>query len=1162
MNKRVSAGLTILTVLVLALASVAVGAALRSSSQSSYDATARPANSKLQVYPGRYIVRLSDAPLATYRGGVPGLAATTPAATGARKLDVNSAPAVAYRNYLASKQADVVTAMRAATGRKITPLRTLDTAFNGLIVDLQASEVAKIAALPGVVAVEPDLLFEPDTDRGPDIVGAVQADQKPAIFKATLSGAQEVPANASTATGEAIAVYDAIDKTLSYRVEVTGLSGVPGGPGAHIHLAPAGANGPVVVNIFDTMVLTGTSAVFIGTKTITDAAGFTVAQIEEALYEGNLYFNVHVPPTFNGGEVRGQIQSNLGEGMIVGIIDSGINATNKAFADVGGDGYDHTNPLGAGNYLGVCKPGNQYARTAAEFPCNDKLIGAYTWEATNSSPNTGVTPALPSPNDEDSHGSHTASTAAGNVVSDISISGLPVGQVSGVAPHANVVAFDVCGFIQPNGTYSPACPTSASLSSINQAVIDGIDVLNFSISGATNPWASSVDLAFLAALEGGVLGSTSAGNNGPNAATVAHNGPWQMNVAATTVDRTYTNGLDAITKTATDTTVPSDTLTLPNMNGFGGSGSSGPLQIVYAKNYTDTTGAPNELCRPFSAASAAAIAGKMVICDRGVIGRVEKGDNVKAAGGAAFILANTSAAQSLNGDIYSLPGVHISSANGTALKTWLSRGSGHTAQIRGGTKVIDPNLADAVAAFSSRGPSAVGDLLAPDVAAPGQDIIAVYRDIGPGDEYGILSGTSMASPHNAGALALVRQAHPDWSLMEIVSALMTTADDILADPFSMGSGRINVSNAVQAGLVLNETVARMESANPGEGGDPRILNVPTFADDACIVSCSWTRTVRSTLDVTTTWTADTYTDTVGLSLAVTPSTITLGPGATASFTVTATVNGAEFGEYGYGFVYLEESKDLAPVASFPLVVQPVPADLPDEIDLAGGQAGSGSSEPIVAIPISDLTVEIAGLARASVDEVYIEQDSDNSDIYDDLTDGLFIKSIAVTSDTVRFVTKVISTTSSDIDMFVHLDKNKDGKPSEDEQVCVSATGAALEVCDFEPELTADGTMIVVVENWEASSPVTGTLDFVELETAAVRPTNEGNLSVTGPDSVAGKVPFTITLSWDLSGDIGDVFYGLVSLGTSPGLAAAGDLGVIPVRVELNRAEVALPMIRK
>ena len=1159
MNKRLLSLLSVTSLLSVALAAIVANASLTGRQASdSYDATARAAT-KQQVYPGRYIIQLADAPLAAYTGGLPGLAATSPSAGG--KLDATSTSARAYRSYLAAKQSDLLTAMRVATGRKISAVNTFDAAFNGMVVDLSATEVAQVAGLSGVVSVEPDVLQLPDTDRGPNIIGAVQADQKPALFQATLNGANEQPAPVVTAgTGAAVTVYNADTKVLSWKVEISELSS----PFtiAHIHIGPITGTGGVLIDIADSAVVTGTSPVFIGSKVLTDtvvaAINRTVDLQEAALYGNGLYFNVHTS-TNPGGEVRGQITPNMGEGMIVGVIDSGINATSASFADVGTDGYDHTNPLGTGVYRGVCDPANDYARTAEQFPCNDKLIGAYTWEATNTSPNTGITPNQPSPNDDDGHGSHTASTAAGNVVSDVTISGLPVGQISGVAPHANVIAYDVCGFIQEDGTYSPSCPTSSSLSSINQSVLDGVDVLNYSISGDFDPWADSVDVAFFNALKAGVLSSAAAGNAGPDAATVAHNGPWQMNVGATTLDRIYLNGLDGITKTTTATGDLSDTLTLPNIDGVGGSGSSTALSIVYAANYTDTDGLENSLCYPFSDVSAAAIAGKMVLCNRGVIGRVDKAENVQAAGGLAFVLANTTDAQSLNGDIYPIPGVHISNANGTALKAWLAKGSGHTAQIRGGTKVNDPALVDFITGFSSRGPSAVGDLLAPDIAAPGNDIVASLNDIGVGSEYGLLSGTSMASPHNAGALALLRQMHPDWTLMELMSALMTTAADIGYNPFTMGAGRVNVSSAVMAGLVLNETDANMTAADPNTGGDPKTLNVASFADDACVSSCSWSRTVRNTLAVTTTWSAEAFSST-NLTVTIAPAVITLGPGANASFTVTADVTKRAFNAYAFSYIVLSENDTLAPDASFPLAVQSVAAILPDELDIEGAPNDTVTSPAITAIAISNLKVEIAGLVKADVDKAALAQDSDNSDIYDDLTDGIFIKSIAVPSDTLRFVTKVVTSTSNDLDMFVHFDANGDGKPTADEQICTAATGAVLEVCDFAPELDEDGTIIIVIENWEASDAVTDTLT---LETAVVGPDNEGNLKVSGPTTVAAKAPFTILLSWDLSGKIGDVYYGVIGLDNgAPALAANNNLGFIPVRIELTSTELLLPMIRK
>ena len=104
------------------------------------------------------------------------------------------------------------------------------------------------------------------------------------------------------------------------------------------------------------------------------------------------------------------VVGSKGEGVIVGVLDTGINPANPSFADVvpvedGGDGYDHTNPLGAGIYKGVCDPANP--KYIADWGCNDKLIGYWDFDVANN--NDGNY-------DDDGHGSHTASTAAGNQV--------------------------------------------------------------------------------------------------------------------------------------------------------------------------------------------------------------------------------------------------------------------------------------------------------------------------------------------------------------------------------------------------------------------------------------------------------------------------------------------------------------------------------------------------------------------------------------------------------------------------------------------------------------------------------------------------------------------------------------------------------------------------
>src|SRR5690606_34714918 len=117
-------------------------------------------------------------------------------------------------------------------------------------------------------------------------------------------------------------------------------------------------------------------------------------------------------------------------------------------------------------------------------------------------------------------------------------------------------------------------------------------------------------------------------------------------------------------------------------------------------------------------------------------------------------------------------------------------------------------------------------------------------------------GTSMSSPHNAGAAALMVSVHPDWTPAEIQSAMMSTAlnsgilkeDGVTpADPFDMGSGRVDLTVAALAGLVLDETLADYQDANPNIGGDPKTLNTASMGDAACAGSCSWTRTFESTL---------------------------------------------------------------------------------------------------------------------------------------------------------------------------------------------------------------------------------------------------------------------------------------------------------------------------
>ena len=178
--------------------------------------------------------------------------------------------------------------------------------------------------------------------------------------------------------------------------------------------------------------------------------------------------------------------------------------------------------------------------------------------------------------------------------------------------------------------------------------------------------------------------------------------------------------------------------------------------------------------------------------------------------------------------------------------------TGEQASLSGGLEVISDDLGDVMASFSSRGPNRAVPIINPSVAAPGVDILAA-AGANNSVEWHFISGTSMASPHVAGSLALLDAVQPDWTPAEAQSALMTTAvtdvtdtDGSPADWFDMGAGRVDLTKASKAGLLLDETEADYLAADPAEGGDPRTLNTASMADDKCLQDCSWTRTLTGT----------------------------------------------------------------------------------------------------------------------------------------------------------------------------------------------------------------------------------------------------------------------------------------------------------------------------
>jgi subtilisin family serine protease len=598
------------------------------------------------------------------------------------------------------------------------------------------------------------------------------------------------------------------------------------------------------------------------------------------------------------GSNTGGIPGTKGEGIIIGIIDTGINPSNPSFADIGGDSYNHTNPWGSGNYVGVCDPANSLYD--ASFPCNDKVIGAWGYSTVNSG----------NPRDYNGHGSHTASTAAGNFT-NAQVVGHTITmsrQISGVAPHANIVAYAAC------------CDGDTLVAAIDQTVIDGVDVVNYSIGSTSpsHPWTESDTLAFLSARDAGIFVSGSAGNQGPSSATVGgpNDSPWIMANAATSHNRIVANLL--MNLSGGSTTPPGEIRGLSFTSGYG------PAKIVYAGNYGDA------LClNPFSSGT---FQGAIVICDRGQNARVDKGSNVQAGGAGGMVLANAfEDGNQLVSDDHYLPAVHITYDDGVLLKAWVGDGGGdHFGTIRGTQFELDDNLGDYFADFSSRGPNrAVQDIIKPNISAPGLSILAA---VGIGDpsppQWTFYDGTSMASPHGAGSAALIKALHPTWTPDEIQSALMMTAwEDLLdydgtaPDPFDEGSGRIDLSLAGKAGLVMNETRANYEAANPATGGNPSTLNLASLGKGACYQTCSWTRSFRNTQNTSVMWTVI-ASSTNGMDLTVSPGSFTIPAGGIQTITVNADVRRATPNVWIFGEIKLTPNNSSIPSAHLPVAAFP------------------------------------------------------------------------------------------------------------------------------------------------------------------------------------------------------------------------------------------------
>ncbi|KAB2052290.1 hypothetical protein ES319_A12G110300v1 [Gossypium barbadense] len=493
-------------------------------------------------------------------------------------------------------------------------------------------------------------------------------------------------------------------------------------------------------------------------------------------------------PQFRGLE-RGKglwSGSNLESDVIIGVVDSGIWPEHVSFNDIG-----------------ECEEGTKFSKSN----CNKKLIGARAffegYEAAVGKINE--TEDYRSARDAEGHGTHTASTAAGNLAY-ASIFGLAKGLAGGVRYTSRIAVYKKC--------WSQGCASSDILAAIDQAIADGVDVLSLSLGGSAKPYHSDpIAIGAFQAIKNGIFVSCSAGNSGPSSSTVSNTAPWIMTVGASYLDRSF----EAIVELGDRQIFEGSSLYVGK--------ALKQLPLFYGNTIGDLRAA---FCIDGSLKKNL-VKGKIVICQRGITSRTEKGEVVKLAGGAGMLLINSvNEGEELFADAHVLPASALGAIAGKAIKAYLNSTNKPTASITFKGTVYG-KLAPLMAAFSSRGPNHVGlDLLKPNVTAPGMNILAAWPPSTSPTElksdkrtvlFNIASGTSMSCPHVSGLAALLKSVHKDWSPAAIKSALMTTAYvhdnsnrhilDVAfstptnATPFAYGSGHVNPEKASDPGLIYD-----------------------------------------------------------------------------------------------------------------------------------------------------------------------------------------------------------------------------------------------------------------------------------------------------------------------------------------------------------------------
>ncbi|KAM3280834.1 subtilisin-like protease SBT5.4 [Capsicum chacoense] len=501
-------------------------------------------------------------------------------------------------------------------------------------------------------------------------------------------------------------------------------------------------------------------------------------------------------------------KAEFGQDIIIANLDTGAWPESKSFSDEG------FGPVPS-RWKGIC----QKEHIDTGFACNKKLIGARYFNKGYIAKGGKITASMNTPRDYNGHGSHTLSTAAGNIVHGASVLGLVNGTAKGGSPRARVAAYKVCW----PPVHGSGCMDADILKAFDAAIHDGVDVITVSLGGKPSDYFDDgLAIGSFHAVKNGIVVVTSAGNRGPEPGTVTNVAPWIITVAASTLDRSFhasaemQNGLVLKGASLSKPTLPEEKFH--------------PL-ISAAQAKTANASVDDALRCKKGTLDPKKASGKILACLRGENTFIDKGHQAALAGAVGMILCNN---ETTGNEIFAvpqvLPAININYTDGIRVFDYIAASKDPHAYITGPETTLNIKPAPFMGVFSSVGPNMITpQILKPDITAPGVDIIAAYSEaVNPtGEDYdkrkspfNVLSGTSMACPHVAGVVGLLKSLHPDWSPAAIRSAIMTTGrtrdntfhpmrdatETDKATPFNYGAGHLRPNQAMNPGLVYDLTL--------------------------------------------------------------------------------------------------------------------------------------------------------------------------------------------------------------------------------------------------------------------------------------------------------------------------------------------------------------------